>query len=368
MFDRTALEALAAHEPQTPVVSLYLHLDPRLRATPEAYRAQLKGLLKEVQDQIAQDDLAAIERFFDHEFDWSGQGVALFSSQGSGLWQVEQFDVPLRPLIHIGRKPYITPLADALETYGAYTVALVDQQAIRMLHFNLGELVAQHAVQGEEVQRLKAGGGAGGAGRRGGDDTSGYVRQTVKGNLKKFADALTDFCNRQASRSLLLAGTDTTVAQFTPLMSQPCQDQIRGTFSMSMQSSDSEIQERSLALMQAARRSVQDKLVERIQALEAQGSAVLGLDRTLEAIYGGRVQSLALVEGYAVPGHVCANCGYAVQQPLDTCPYCAGAMRPVEDLAEQAVRKVIAQAGEIEIVGTDSALASMGRIGATLRY
>src|SRR5690554_5898528 len=52
MFDRNNLEELAAYESTKPVVSLYLNLAPHLRSTPEAYRARLKSLLKEVRARL----------------------------------------------------------------------------------------------------------------------------------------------------------------------------------------------------------------------------------------------------------------------------------------------------------------------------
>lgn len=372
MFDRKDLEMLAAYRGEHPVVSLYMHLDPRLRVTPEAYRAQLKGLLKQIHEQAPAEDIAAIVDYFEKEFDWSGRSVVLFSSQGSGLWQVDQFEMPLRSYIHIGRKPFITPLADLLDTYGSYSVALVTQQAIRMLYFHLGELVAQEYAEGEDVKRLKSGGGVGGAGgaaRRGGTDLSAHIRETVRGNLKAFAEVLVTFCTRHNAEHLLLGGSEPTVSQFKGTLSQSWQDRLGGIFAVSIQASDTEVLESSLAVMRANQKVYEEKLVEQIRTLDAKNAnGVVGLEKTLQAIHAGRVQTLALVEGFHVSGHRCASCGYATAEEVKKCPYCNEALMDTSDIAEQAIRQVVEHGGEVKFLDIDSPMISLGGIGAFLRY
>ena len=79
MISEKELQSLAAYEASdTPVVSLYLNVDP-LHRTTDGYKLRLRGLLRDVDQPELADDLAAIERYFDHEYDWSGRSVAIFS-------------------------------------------------------------------------------------------------------------------------------------------------------------------------------------------------------------------------------------------------------------------------------------------------
>ncbi len=339
MFERGDLEALAAYQGVRPVVSLYLNMDPRLRVTPEAYRARLKGLLKEAIGRAPAEDLAAVEAFFDKEFDWSGRSVVVFSSQGDGFWQVHRFAVPLRSNIHVGSKPFIMPLARLMDTYGSYSVALVDQQAIRMFHFHLGQLVASEKLAGEEVKRLKAGGG-GVAGRARGDDRSGRTRETVRGNLNDFADALGAFCARHATEHILLGGPEAAVHQFRGLLSQQWRDCVKGMLAISMRAAESEVLAQSLEVMQANERQRETELVERVITLAGKGAnGAIGLKDTLAAVDSGRVQTLLLVEGMLTP-----------------------------DVADPAIAKAVDFGGTVEFVDADSELAKSEGIGALLRY
>ncbi|HEC21742.1 MAG TPA: hypothetical protein ENI95_02360 [Chloroflexi bacterium] len=340
MFERNDLEVLAEYQGEHPVVSLYLNLDPRLRGTPDAYFANLKSLLKKVNGRASEEDIAAIEEFFEMEFDWSGRGVAVFSCQAEELWESYRFAVPVHSYVHVSNRPFITPLVTLLDTYGSYTVALVDQQTIRMFHFHLGEEVASETVKGEEVHRLKAGGGSE-TGRTRGEDFQGTVREIVRSNFRTFAKALETFCRRHGGvEHLLLGGTETTVAQFKGMLSQKLQDCLQGTFNISMQAPDKEVLERSLEVMLSREEAREHELAETILMLAARdSSAVVGLEPTLEAIEMGRVQTLALVNGFLDP-----------------------------EVADQAIARTIEYGGQVEILDEDSPLAEAGGIGALLRY
>lgn len=338
MFDRSDLEDLAAFSGEHPVVSLYLNLPPHLRRTPEAYRARLKGLLKEIEGRAPADDIEAIESYFEKEFDWLGRSVVVFSGSGDGLWLAHSFAVPMRSTVHVRSKPFLMPLVNAMDTYGSYSVALVDQRSIRMHYFHLGEQVASEKLEGEEIKRLKSGGGA--PGRARGDDLSGYTQETVRGNLKGFADALVLFCKRHKAEHILLGGSEPTLHLFKSFLSQPWQDRVEGMFTVSMHASDSEVLAESLRVMQAKEEAREAALVEHVRTLAAKGAAgVVGLKETQAAIDAGRVQTLLLVEG-AVPPEV----------------------------ADPAIVKVVDHGGEVEFISNGSPLAAEGGIAALLRY
>lgn len=339
MFERSHLEQLAAYESTTPVVSLYLNLAPHLRGSPDAYRARLKSLLKEAVGRASAEDLSAIEDYFGKTFDWQGRSVAVFANEAGGLWRVQTFAVPLRSSIYVGSKPFLLPLARLMDMYGSYTVALVDQQAIRLLHVHLGELVASQKVGGEEVRRQKSGGGAPGRSRTRGDDTSGVTQATVRGNLKMFADALCSFGKLHHTEHILLGGTEPTLSAFREGLSQPWRGCVEATFNISMRVSDAEVLERSLAIMLDRVEAREAELAERISMLAARhGNGVVGVDDTLAAIQEGRVQTLVLVEGAVAP-----------------------------EVAGPAIARVLDLGGEVEFVGEESALGA-DQVGALLRY
>lgn len=340
MFERSDLEELAAFEGTAPVVSLYLNLPPHLRGTPEAYRARLRGLLKEAAGQAPVEDVRAIEAYFEREFDWMGRSAAVFCGQGDGLWRAEQFAVPIRSTIYVGEKPFLMPLAGMMDTYGAYSVALVDQQGVRLFHFHLGEVVEAVETEGEDVKRVKGGGGAAGRSRGRGDDLSGGVSETVRSNLRDAAEALASFCRRHEAEHVLLGGSEPTVQQFKELLGAPWRERVEGVFPIAMRAPEGEVLERSLEVMTARLQAHERELVARVNTLAAAGgNAITGLKATLAAVGQGRVQTLVIVEG-AVEAEAA---GRAVSEALE---YGAG----------------------VEFVGEDGPQTLEDGIGALLRY
>jgi hypothetical protein len=55
-------------------------------------------------------------------------------------------------------------------------------------------------------------------------------------------------------------------------------------------------------------------------------------------------------------------------QALEVCPFCGHAFEKIEDAVEHAVRKVMADGGEVEVVHGSPPLERAGHIGGLLRY
>ena len=75
MLNERDLQELLDYKAQHDVLSVYLNTDPAL-GNADVYKLKLRSKLKEID---LPDDVSAIERYFDHEYDWSGRSVAVFS-------------------------------------------------------------------------------------------------------------------------------------------------------------------------------------------------------------------------------------------------------------------------------------------------
>jgi peptide chain release factor subunit 1 len=369
MLTRDDLEILATHEGTHPVLSLYINLDPRQRGT-DAYRVLLRGLLKQAADGGADpDDVEAVDAYFAGQSDWSGRSVVIFASSGDGLWRVEHLSVPVHAHLHVGRKPYIKPLVDLIETYGSYCVAVVDKQVARLYHFHLGDLIETEMFEGEDVRRVKAGGGSS-AGMRAGDDrASRHEDQAARNNLREAANITVRFCRQHGLEHILVGGSEQTRALFRQMLPQAWQNQVEAEFSIEAQPSDAEVREQSLDALLIRQRERQASLVRAIITAAAKGgNGVIRLDDTLGALYEGRVQTLAVVEDYHAPGYHCTGCGYVTAQAMDDCPFCGASFEKIRDAVEHAIRQTVDQGGDVEVVDGDSELNQYGQIGALLRY
>ena len=273
MFDEKSLRELAAIEAGGPILSLYLNVDPTQHAA-EEYRLALREMLKQAEGLVDEDDINAVKRYVDLEYNWSGRGLVLFSRQAEGIWYVLPLAVPVHNGITAARKPYISPLVELDGFYGRYAVALVDRQGGRFFLFQMGELMAQEGAVGEDIRSVRKGRGSSVVGMRGGSQASGRKEAAlVQRNLRDTAAALADFCQEHHPRRLLLAGAEHTVAQFRDLLPVKLQEIVVGTFNANMEAGDNEIRELAFARLMDLEDARRRELVEAV--VTAAGFAVL---------------------------------------------------------------------------------------------
>jgi peptide chain release factor subunit 1 len=370
MFSEKDLQELVDfRSEESPVLSLYLDVDPTKRTTDE-YKLVLRGLLKEVASTAWRKDISAVEKYFDHEYDWQGKGVVVFSCMKQDFWRAYPLAVPVDSHVYVGERPYIKPLTDILDAYGRYGVVLVDQEGARLFLFQLGELQETSGTLGEEVKRMKHGRGSA-AGRRGGvtGRTGRREEEIAQRNLREAAELTAKFCEGGRCSRIVLGGTEQTVAQFQEMLPKDLREQVVGSFPAVMTAPETEVLERSLEIITEVEREREKELVESAITAAAKGGAgVIGLADTLGAVYEGRVHVLLVDEGYRAAGYRCQQCGYISAQAKKKCPFCGGKVKHIDDAVDLIVREVIDQGGKVEVVRDSPALEKAGHIAALLRY
>lgn len=365
MFTDNVLRELLNYTSPDPVLSIYMNTD-MTEGNAEALKLRLRTLLKEVS---LPEDEAAILKYFELEREWTGRSVAMFSCAAQKYFRAFPIAVPVRSRVFVGDQPYVKPLADLLDAYGGYGVAVVDKQGARLFQFHLGELKEQEGIMGEEVRHTKRGGASSIFGRLGG--IGGKARHsdaTVTRNLKESAEFAARFFEENHVRRILIGGTDKNVNQFKNHLPKTWQSLVVGTFPVSMTAKPADVQKKALEIGQQAERRRETRLVENMITSAAKGAeGVVRLDDTLSAVHEGRVQTLIVQEGFRAKGFQCQGCGYLTTQELEVCPFCGKSFTQINDAVEMAVRKVMKDGGEVEIVYENPQLEEVG-IGGMLRY
>ncbi|MBN1666693.1 MAG: hypothetical protein JW862_06380 [Anaerolineales bacterium] len=366
MLAERDLQELLDFKSQQPVLSVYLNTDPSLGSA-EVYKLKLRSMLKEV-DLPA--DVQAIERYFNHEFDWSGRSVAIFSCAAQDFLRAYPIAVSVRSRVRISDRPHVKPLADLLDSYGGYGVALVDKQGARFFSFHMGALKEQEGVLGESVRRSKHGGGSRSAGRRGGEAGQTNLNEEITDrNMKEAAEFAAHFFSENNIRRVLIGGTEDNITVFRSHLPKSWQSLIVGTFPISMTAAHTEVLQRALKVGKASELQREARLVELIVTSAAKGRAgVVGLDETLSAIQDGRAQTLVVQEGFRQPGYRCQGCDHITAQDLEVCPFCGGSFTRIPDAVDLAVRKMLQNGGEVDVLHENEVLEKHGNIGALLRY
>lgn len=366
MLTNRDLQELLNFKSEHAVVSVYLNTDPA-EGNSEVHRLNLRSLLKNVEDRVYTE---IIERFFDHEFDWSGRSVALFSCPQEDFFQTYSLMIPVKNKIYVGDRPYIKTLADLLDLYGGYGVAVVDKQGTRCLAFHVGELIDEKEFQGETIRKVKHGGGSQSSGTRGGETSQTQdIDEIAERNMKEAGEFVSQFFKEHNVRRVLLGGSEDNISLFRPHLSKTWQSLIIGTFPISKRASAEQILNKILEIGKEAEHSQEKELVNSLITNTAKGlGGVLTLDETLSAVHEGRVRTLLLDQGYHAPGYRCKGCGFITTQQMETCPFCGNQFERIEDAVELAVRKVLQLGGEVEVLQGDVSLKEHGHIGAILRY
>ena len=127
-----------------------------------------------------------------------------------------------------------------------------------------------------------------------------------------------------------------------------------------------------LRIGEEVERNDESRLVEELisDAARAEQRAVSGLVATLRALRLGRIWRLVYADGFAPPGSRCVNCGMLFEEKPESCAYCGAAVRPVDDLVEQAAQRMVMSGGKVEHVGgaMPERLGAAGGIGAFLKF
>lgn len=366
MLTESDLRELLSYKAQHPVLSVYLNTEPTEGGS-DAYKLRLRSMLKNVE---LSDDVAAVEQFFAHEYNWSGRSVVVFSCAPDEFRRAYTLAVPVGDRMRIGDHPHVKPLADLLDSFGGYGVAIVDKQGARLFYFHLGELREQEGVLGETVRHTKRGGASAVAGRRGGvAGQTNYAEEVTDRNMKDAAEFAVRFFSDNKVRRVVIGGTGDNIALFRSQLPKSWQSLIVGDFPMSMTATNNEVLERAMQIGREADLRRESHLVETLITNAAKGrGGVVRLDETLGAVHDGRVQTLVIRDSYRAPGYRCQGCGYITAQLARRCPFCSSLLEQIPDAVEMAVHKVMQQGGEVEVLHDEQVTRTFGHIGALLRY
>lgn len=367
MLTESDLRELLEYQSGHDVLSVYLNTDP-VEGSADAYKLCLRTMLKDVS---LHDDVIAVENYFATQYDWAGRSVAVFScASDDGFLRAYALAIPVRSRVRVSEHPHVKPLADLLDAFGGYGVALVDKQGARLFYFHLGELREQEGVLGEIVRQSKRGGASAVPGRRSGDaGKSQHDKQITQRNMRESAEFATNFFRENHVRRVLIGGTDANVAQFLTYLPKSWQSLVVGSFPVSMTASHAEVHERAMEVGRKAEQRREEHLVDTLVTSAAKGrGGVVHLSDTLNAVHDGRVQTLLIRDGLRQPGYRCAGCGFVTLTAAKSCSFCGKPFEEITDVVEMAVHKVMQQGGDVEVLHNEALTGQFGHIGALLRY
>lgn len=358
---------------QGPVFSLYLDLREGTQP-PETF----ERLLREAGQQRMLDSRPAdyrqqwaaeaqrIRRWLEREAPPPGtpgvQGAAVLSSGEARLWYTLLLPAPVMDRLETGFQPHLRPLQILLAETPLTMVALVGPDAARLVIVSLG--------YAREIEQLDA------------VPVTGDVYEDPF--IRYVAERIRHAWQHESFARLIIAGPEEARQalreQLTSELGESMDAAAAGAApggalievdNLSPQAGEEEILDTVRQINAGEEKRLEaERAAELIERAEKGQRAVLGIEQVLLAVRSKKIRMLVIEEDFHRPGGECPNCGFLSEDAVQPCLVCGVALRPEADVIEVALKRVIDQGGEIEILrspGSRRALARHGRIGALLK-
>jgi peptide chain release factor subunit 1 len=362
-----ALETLLAFDGAgAPVLSLYLTVDPTQRTKYQS-RLHLKDLLKNSNSDPGRvpEDIARAADYLQNEYDWQGEGLAIFSCVPRKFWQVVRLPMPVEDSASIGGRPYVRPLLGILSGQMRYGVVSVDREVLRVFGIYLGEIqelgekrrsLPRRHRQMEASPKLQR-----------------QAEEAAMQNLKQAAEDAVALLDKFNSQRVILAGQADTVSLFKEYLPKAWQAMVVGEMPLDTNSNASQVLGKAREAVGRYEAERQMALVEALanDAHKKGATGVLGLSETLLALTEGKVMTLLVAQDFSAHGYQCENCGYLAAEEIIPCPACGHTMRRISHAVDLAIRRALENSAQVETIRTPAAEARMnelGGIGAMLRF
>jgi hypothetical protein len=335
-------ELLKLHAPVSGIVSLYLPVDQR-----RTHVRALSNLLRmcPLEDPAfaeVSEDLKRLDEFVGLGFAPEGwRGLAVFSCKRLGLWQACPLPETVKPVLKMADRPYLAPLLSIADQHQRFGVVLAGTRRTRFLEVFMGQ-VKEHEELPLEPQATAA----------------------AQGRLvAERLDALSR--NREFSR-IVLGGPAEAANRLSMHLRTELQQSLILDESLAPDSPGADVLARITSCEGEARKVRESVLAHRLLDLAASaGPAVLGLERTLQALRRGQVRLLLVRDAFAKMGHLCPRCGdLSVTDPR--CPACNGPTETVFNVVEEMIERAFDAHCEVVRLLHPSPLDNLGHIGAEL--
>lgn len=362
------IRSLASFKGTTaPVVSVYLDVDGRRYVRPRDYEQHLDALLRQAAEHRngsapAKADLERIATHVRNGLDRSvTRGLAMFSCEADGLWEVIEVPVPVRNQLVVNHSPHVRQLETVLSERPRFGVLLADRQRARMLVFELGQLVDRSEVF-DQLPRHE-------------DDHGDWEKDHVRDHaavaaqrhLRRAAQVAFQVFQEQSFDHLIIGAPAELSRGLEDELHSYLRDRIAARLTIAVGASEAVITAAALEVEEQVEREREAALVAKLRESLGTGKAVAGLGAVVDALVERRVDTLLVSDGFETPGWRCLSCGIVAVKGR-SCPACSEDMQQVDDVVEEAVEEAVAQSCRVLVCAGNADLDVQGRIGALLRF
>ncbi|HTK29151.1 MAG TPA: Vms1/Ankzf1 family peptidyl-tRNA hydrolase [Vicinamibacterales bacterium] len=352
------LDRLANLEPGPfPIVSLYLNLqanergrdsfEPFLRKELDA-RIETYPATGPERDSLERD-AARIRDFMAGQVNRSANGLALFASNGGGLFETAQVAAPIdEHELYVSPEPHLYPLARLLDEHPKYALVIADAHDARILVCAAGEVTREDAISGPKTRRHKMGGWSQARYQR-------HIENEHLHHAREAADALQRIVRAEAIASIVLAGDTAMLERVRESLADDVAGRIVDAVKAAKYASLAEILDAAeKAMRQQDAQTDRERVDALLDAYRASGLACVGLPATRKAFERGQVEELVI----------------AAQRDaiLPGVPSAPGSQAPDAAAGDELVAQARKTSARIRFIEDAALLAPAGGVGAFLRF
>jgi peptide subunit release factor 1 (eRF1) len=340
----TQLDRLAAFESGPfPVLSLYLNTQPDQHGRDNFDTFLRKELAERVRTyradgperQSLERDAQRVREFV-ATLEPSANGLALFACSGADLFEAIPLAAPTdEHRLYISSIPQLYPLARLADEYPRYAVLLADTQCARLFVVAGNRVESRQTVEGVKTRGHKMGGWSQARYQR-------RVQNERAHHAKEVVDRLGRLVTEEQISSIVLAGDEVVMPLLRAELPKDLADRVVDVVALDIRAPEHEILNAAQALMQQKDATTDTERVEALfDAYRSNGLGVVGAEATERALEMGQVDEL-LIGGDS------------------------GSLNA--DTSTRLIAAARQTAARITIIQEASLLASVGGVGALLRF
>jgi peptide subunit release factor 1 (eRF1) len=360
------------------IVTCYLKLEARDR-TRGKYLIKMKN---RVRDAIHSLSRLGLERETVHEIERDlerlqqylrnpanlphTQGVAIFASEGLGLFEAVPLPVVHRSRLAVDQSPLVRELASVEDEFGRLLTVVLDRASARFFEVT--------AYRTRELPGLRANSTRGKRFHGDHDGPSGWgehtyhnrIREEKQRHYEAIARELFTIYRRHPADGIVLAGTGAEAA-VEPFLHSYLAERLIGTARLNPKdASPASVHSATLAVREGYERASERVLVHEMLEGVGTGWAVNGLQPTLRALSRGQVRALLVHADASEPGFRCGDSGRLALTPRE----CRGEGEPIPvlDVIDDAIEEALRQRVNVNVVYESEARDSIQGLGALLRF
>ncbi len=375
--DRDTLRRLAeANVEAGRLLSVYVNLDPREFATPEARSSAIRSVVDEAGrkareegrdlDHAARmalrDDVEHVRKYL-RTADFAGtRGVAVFVCGSAGLFEALHLPHPVENHVALAESPVLEPLV-GLGPHDGWAVVLANRRETRIFRGGKAGMLEVERFSDDVPGRHDQGGWSQSRFQR-------SIDEEATRHLRRTAEALAGLHRRSRFDHLLIGAPEEACAELSELLEPELRERLRGRIGIDVESSGAdEVLRAAESAIEEQQERCNEELLARLQERVGVGErAATGLEDVLEMLSEQRVEALLLDSGLAAPGTECPRCCWLGPDSVSECPADGTALEQRSNVIERGVERALMQNAEVVVLRGRPEMVLHGGIAALLRF